>query len=450
MDFAQIITQSSYIQTSNNFYCNMKLLSSFSSKYSKSSKVIVLPSKEILAFSFPNFSFIPSNVRNSFQEAIVISTVSDNNIFADATNNWIKKHKDKNHHSLFYKEIFKALLTKKIEVVALPSLVHSTDSPGILTQLYMWNKGWKQPFSLLFPINNNTPRVSDSSRKFLMDQLSASPVFVVKNGFNEIILGHPVSRIKKSILHQPDCLGFNSTRYPQTNGPVSNGLFFFHPDDAAEFKNFLQSAAPLASEHMAIKVEPIGLHFAYKMNRNLVADTQFRFVPDLKEVGDLIFKYTRDKNLIFHKNQYYGKDFFQGQPIYMIQPITIKGKNGKLDVIKFTGINDNRDVIFTNREAAYNSWKNFIKDKPILKSINKPTLLVYNLESFLKEIELSGKDDLKKFVIITHKKAYVATKELMTLSDSNSLFKHIKLNIKPKLFFVKLWIRRLLSTLAYE
>nr|ALL97176.1 hypothetical protein [Pyropia endiviifolia] len=231
---------------------------------------------------------------------------------------------------------------------------------------------------------------------------------------------------------------------------MSTGLFFFHPDDAFEFKNFIKSVNPLAAEQMEVNVEPVGLHFAYKMNRNVFSDTQFAFIPDFKEVGDLLFKYRRNKYLTFHKDQYYGKKFFQGQPIYIIQPITLKDQNGELNTIKFTGLNDNREVIFTNIEAANKSWTNFIKNNSQLKSIKKPTLLVYNLESFLKDQERLNKKDFKKFVVVTNKKAYLAAKELVALPDSNSFFKPLKLNMKPKLFFVRLWVKRLFSTLTYE
>nr|YP_010338290.1 hypothetical protein MW410_pgp140 [Bangia atropurpurea]UNJ18240.1 hypothetical protein [Bangia atropurpurea] len=447
---AQPITQPMRIPNTNNFYCNKKLLFSINSNYRKLSEVGSIASKEDLAFALPDSSFIPLNIIKSFQEAIVISTIHDSNIFADATNNWIKKHKNKNHHSLFYKEIFKALLTKKIEVIDSQIELKKIDNKIILAQKYIWTKSWKQPPFLPGLHIKKTTIVPGSSKKFIMDQLSSSPVFVVKNGFNEIILGHPLSRIKRGPLKQAAFSFSSLLNYSKVNGPISRGLFFFHPDDATEFKNFVQSIAPSASKHMEVRVEPIGLHVAYKMNRDLHGDTQFRFIPDFKEVGDLIFKHRKSKNLIFHKNQYYGKTFFQGQPIYIIQPINVKNRNGQISTIKFSGLNDDREVIFTNLEAANKSWTNFIKTQSSLQSIKKPTLLVYNLESFLKDKELLRKEDLTKFVVVTNKDAYIETKESMALLDSNSLYKHLKLNMKPKLFFVKLWIKRLISTLTYE
>jgi len=447
---SKLLIQLKSLQISNNFYCKNQFLSSVNSNYLKLPPRQSGFSKRVLAFVLPELSSMPINVRNSLQEAIVISTIHDNNIFADATNSWVKTHKDRNHQSLFYKEIFKALLTKQIYVTNSPIDSKNIDDKIIPVQKYIWRKSFKPPQFYSSRGVYKDVNISNISTKFIMEQLSSSPVFVVKNGFNEVILGHPLSRIKRTGLKQIAFSFSNLFHQPIVTSPISNGLFFFHPDDAIEFKNFLQSKAFDTSKNMEIKIQPIGLHVAYKMNRKFITETQFRFIPDFKEVGDLIFKHQKAKNLIFHENQYYGKDSFQGQPIYIIQPISIKHPSGKISIIKFTGMNDDREVIFTNLEAANKSWANFIKTEPYLKGIKKPTLLVYNLESFLRDKEILHRKDLTKFVVVTNKSAYITAKESMIIHYSDSLSKHLKLNMKPQLFFIKLWIRRLFSTLMCE
>nr|YP_009244738.1 hypothetical protein Ppul_148 [Pyropia pulchra]AMK96980.1 hypothetical protein Ppul_148 [Pyropia pulchra] len=452
MNLAQTIAEYSSAQNSNNFYCTFEHLSPHDLNSPKSSKPNLSFSTKVITFVIPRFDFIPSNIKNSIREGVIISNIEDNNIFANSTNNWVKKHKDKNHHSLFYKKIFKALLNQKIRVVAEPIKTPEIGKEHdiLVSQKYVWGKSWQPSIISSYLKNKNNNVVSNASKKFLIDQLSASPVFVIKNGFNEIILGHPLSRIKRGGINNITYSFQNLLSQHKQAYPISTGLFFFHPDDAFEFKNFIKSVNPLAAQQMEINVEPVGLHFAYKMNRSISSDTKFTFIPDFKEVGDLLFKYRRDKHLIFHKDQRYGKNFFQGQPVYIIQPISLKDRSGKINIIKFTGLNDNREVLFTNLEAANKSWTNFIKNNSQLKSIKKPTLLVYNLESFLKDQEKLNKQDFQKFVVVTNKKAYVATKELIALPDSNNFFKHLKLNMKPKLFFMELWVRRLFSTLTYE
>nr|YP_007947747.1 hypothetical protein 450 [Neoporphyra haitanensis]AGG36996.1 hypothetical protein 450 [Neoporphyra haitanensis] len=452
MNLAQVTCNYFNTKTLNKFYCNTEYVSYGNFSHLNLSKINLPSSAKIIAFGLPQFDFIPTKIKNSIREAVVISTIDDSNIFADSTNNWIKKHKDKNHHSLFYKKIFKALLHQKIKVVTDSAKNSKIDKEKglILSQKYILKNSWKPSIMSSYFENKKNNEVANVSKKFLIDQLSASPVFVVKNGFNEIILGHPAFRIKRGVISNYTHSFSNLLKQSQPTYPISTGLFFFHPDDAFEFKNFIKSVNPLASEHMEINVEPVGLHFAYKMNRNVSSDTQFLFIPDFKEVGDLLFKYKKDKHLIFHKDQCHGKNFFQGQPIYIIQPTIFKDRSGNLNTIQFTGLNDNREVIFTSLEAANKSWTNFIKNNSQLKSIRKPTLLVYNLESFLKDQERLNKQDFQKFVVITNKKAYLATKELVAVPDSNSVLKHLKLNMKPKLFFIKLWVRRLFSTLTYE
>nr|YP_010925745.1 hypothetical protein RMC01_pgp180 [Neoporphyra seriata]WKD83977.1 hypothetical protein [Neoporphyra seriata] len=450
MNLAQIIFEYSSIKTLNKFYCNTEYISHDDFSHLKLSKRNLSSPAKVIAFGIPKFDFISTKIKNSLREAVVISTMDDSNIFLDSTNKWINNHKDKNHYSLFYKNIFKALLYQKIRVITDPIRTSEIDKVKnlIISQKYIWSKSWQPSIMLSRFENRKNLEVLNVSKEFLINQLSASPVFVVKNGFNEIILGHPAFSMKRKRFSNH--LFLNFFKQSKQTYPVSTGLFFFHPDDAFEFKNFIKSTSPLNTEQMEINVQPVGLHFAYKMNRNISSDTQFLFIPDFKEVGDLLFKYRRDKHLIFHKDQHHGKNFFQGQPIYIIQPLTFKDRSGKLTTIKFTGVNDTREVIFTNLEAANKSWINFIKNNSQLKSIKKPTLLVYNLESFLKDQERLNKQNSQKFVVVTNKKAYIATKELVAVPDSNSFLKHLKFNIKPKLFFVKLWVRRLLSTLNYE
>lgn len=452
MNLAQLITDYSSLQSSNNFYCDIKSIPLDNLSHIKSSKTKLSTSSKVIAFGTTQLNFIPTKIKNSISEAVVVSTMDDRNIFADFINEWIRKHKDRNHRSFFYKKVFKSLLHQKVRVVTSPISASELKKQRniLLSQRFIWGANLEPSAILSYFRNKKTLESSNVSNKFLIDQLSASPVFVVKNGFNEIILGYPQSSIKRGSVNHISSSNLSLLNHSNPICPASTGLFFFHPDDAFEFKDFIKSVNPLSAKNLEIDVEPVGLHFAYKMNRNLSSGTQFSFIPDFKEVGDLIFKHQKDKHLVFHKHQHYGKNFFQGQPIYIIQPIHVTDQNGNQRIVKFTGLNDDREVIFTNLEAANKSWTNFIKNHSELASVKRPNLLVYNLESFLKDKERLHKKGFQKFVVITSKDAYITTKELQAVQYSNSLFKHLKLNIKPKLFFLKLWVRRLIFALTYE
>lgn len=106
MNLAQVTCNYFNTKTLNKFYCNTEYVSYGNFSHLNLSKINLPSSAKIIAFGLPQFDFIPTKIKNSIREAVVISTIDDSNIFADSTNNWIKKHKDKNHHSLFYKKNF--------------------------------------------------------------------------------------------------------------------------------------------------------------------------------------------------------------------------------------------------------------------------------------------------------------------------------------------------------
>ena len=136
------------------------------------------------------------------------------------------------------------------------------------------------------------------------------------------------------------------------------------------------------------------------MNRTAPPRTEFRLFPDLEEVANLLTKKTYRRNLIFDKKQNHGRFHFQGQPIYIIEPVTSNIRNSsKTEVVNYyyqlpkSKNTIKYQAIFFNKDIALQAWQAFCQANPKYKLPSQPVLRVYNLEDFLKDQEQQKPDD---------------------------------------------------------
>ena len=221
------------------------------------------------------------------------------------------------------------------------------------------------------------------------------PIFAVANGFRQIVVAEPADELvinKNPIDHIHQWYSDNILAYKDKR-PAYESLFFINVEDALEYKayianKYLNYGTYDNQNHLSVLSSSLDFYY------NLIDESHprvcFRLIPDLKELGQLINEYQYYGNILFHKKQKYGKDYFQGQPIYIIEPIYSKNKENRQNhLISYSYISkDNIDLrtyksIFMNYDVALLAWKKFISHNTNYSLPSTPQILVYNLEDFL-------------------------------------------------------------------
>ena len=186
--------------------------------------------------------------------------------------------------------------------------------------------------------------------KNIQKALSSIPVYVVLNGLNEIVLTKPHNNensqatIKQTIYNY--CGAFDSSfEKRQQVG------FFFMTYSAAE--TYLQEIAKSdinGTEMVGLSIHCISLDSAYNITREYHPGTDFRIIPDLSEVKNLLTKHLTKSSIIIEDEQHQlrlrrrsvniipavGKlgrllspsssflqrsEYFKGVPIYIVQTL---------------------------------------------------------------------------------------------------------------------------------
>lgn len=187
----------------------------------------------------------------------------------------------------------------------------------------------------------------------IQDTLASVPVFTILNGHKEIVLNKPINSdsgrseararpIERTIYEY--CGAFD----PLADNHTKLGFFFFNQEDA---QNYLQEIAKSdieGTKTVGLSIHCIGLNSAYRITREHHPGVDFRFVPDYKEVKNLLKnKLSKPKLIIDDEQQqlrfrprsvnllpYLGKvgnwlvptrsflqknEYFKGVPIYIVQ-----------------------------------------------------------------------------------------------------------------------------------
>jgi hypothetical protein len=94
-----------------------------------------------------------------------------------------------------------------------------------------------------------------------------------------------------------------------------------------------------------------------------------------------------------HPKQKYSKDWFQGNPIYVLK-FHKDLKNKTIDQHSFQDSHE-KNLIFFSKEDALKAWKVFLIKKSQLPLSTKPNIEIYNLENFLLDLENSPDSSLE-------------------------------------------------------
>nr|YP_010951499.1 Ycf80 [Laurencia catarinensis]WMP12438.1 Ycf80 [Laurencia catarinensis] len=430
----------------SNLFCSKSRFNNLNPIFVSSSRLSVNQSvKESIdskrTHSLVNRNFWQMLVNKYWQETIFISL--SNSILDNSTsklkNSGFSIYQGSDYKN-FLKEFSKDLLKRNIEINAnynVKDISRVIDSNNIYIK-YKWLK-------LFYP---NLPFLQQSKLKvinnILINQDSKSfPLFILINNRQQIVLAESTE-----CLHNHNLL--LKLRHIITKNNINNkklytGLFFTNVDDAKEYLDYVNSKYSKSTRNLTVRLVPTTINLYYQLLKQSGLDVEFRLIPDLKEISELLYKYRKNKNLLFDSNQRYGLNYFQGQPLYLLKPYNLEmGINMKHSQSLYAFSKDNKvkyETIFLNYETALNAWTKY-RNK--LKNCNlpiKPQLYVLNLETFLTKSNYINKSN--KFIFIPSVKTYHFAKKyiISNLDDNKSIIKalrHYSFNFKSLCYRI-LW-----------
>lgn len=324
---------------------------------------------------------------------------------------------------------------------------------------YAWKKHlcFLQLFRSLMRPSRHSVSCNFSSNFLKMLENSNIPLFTVTNNLKQLVISEPTEAIEKKnkIKDLVYRLFYRASFSAQDQADIHESWFFVNPEDASEYKAYVATKYKRSCQHNGLNLFISGIHLYYRLNRTSTSQLQFRLFPDLTEVSKLVMSSSYRFNVEFDQNQKYGKNYFQGQPIYFIKPVFHRThKNAKKEFI-YCYYQIPKDLsktkyypIFFSKQVALSTWKKFrkamIQENLLLP--NKPVLHVYNLEDFLKDNEYNSYWMRHKFLFVPSYKVYVLIKSMQTSSQYKTK-SNIYSILSSYLFCSKIWSHRIILSL---
>jgi len=255
--------------------------------------------------------------------------------------------------------------------------------------------------------NKRSPNFPTREQKSLLSKLKQVPVYTVVNKQNELVTASTREYKNSHSLHWIQNKYNEIFFWEYDEGSVAINLFFMNKEDAASYLHEICKREPKEAENLGLKIKTIGLDVFYKLNRTSAPKTQSRLVGDLKEIDSLLTKYSYESICSMHPKQKYSKDWFQGNPIYVIK----FHKSLRNKTIAPYSYQDSyeKKLIFFSKEDAMKAWKVFLVKKSIFSLNTKPSIEIYNLENFLLDVENTPDSSLELSFIPPYK-SYVELK----------------------------------------
>nr|WCH56090.1 hypothetical protein [Calliblepharis sp.] len=406
-------------------------------------------------------NFIIKLLNTYWQETIFISSPNSlSNIYTDQLkSDGLAIYK--NQYKKFLLDFSKALAASRIEVCLSDNNTKYTNNSYLNNEIkYIWKKGlnclW--PNHLLSFLLKYYKFIKLNNKKlklFHKLQFNYLPLFTVVNNSYQMIIAEPSDELiyNKSIIDKIYQWYYHSLFTETNNQPLYEGLFFINPQDALEYKQYIQYKHTTVSIKHNLNLLTCNLSFYYQLFYKSPLKIQFHLIPDLKELGKLIYKYQYNHNISFHKKQIYNKYSFQGQPIYLIKPLMTKNKkNKKIEIVRYNYSmnkkvqNKPHEFIFLNYDIVLLAWQKFIEENIEYKLPKKPPVLVYNLEDFLNKYNDQNKQHsyMNNIIFIPSEESYNCLKSNLSLK----LQKNLQENCLHYIDIVKMLIYRIIWSLT--
>lgn len=299
---------------------------------------------------------------------------------------------------------------------------------------YSWAKSLKLKYFQL----NNLLGLSSSLKKnqhifnilHRNINLNQIPLFVISNHLGQMVISEPPTDLNvfkhfRSYSSAGNCYG-----------NIYYGFFFTNYKDAQEYLKHIARVYPISNNDL--KIFACNFNTYYKAINSFDDNIQFKLIPDLVEISDLIKKYRYYRHISFHKQQVFSKNCFKGQPLYMI-------KNGNTNIVSSISQKNMQPYnLFTlNYKEALEIFNKFKKHQLINKK-QKMNIVVYNLEDFIQNQLKLEHTNSSLFLVLPSRDSYLFTKQTQPIA-THKLF---HLNYLNTLSSISLWTKRIFWSLT--
>lgn len=329
-------------------------------------------------------------------------------------------------------KLLKDLRTRKTKVTIpnkediIPSLWNDrTIRPSVFAEVNIGDDAPQLEKPIRFPRVFQSPRSPNfptAQQKVLLDRLSRVPVYVVTTDTQNLVMAGP-REAEETFFDWLYTKYYNWFVWTEDNGPISIVLFFVNKEDATLYLHDIGKDNPKDTEKEKYHIELTGLDYFYSLNRTSFPGVQARLVADFEEVYKLVSDYIPKHLHDIHPKQKYGKTVYKGNPIYMIKPATEKKfwqRKTRLIDYKITTEDNtsyNRNVFF-KLEDAYLAWDHFCYKNRTLRLPLFPKIEIYNLESYLLDLESSDMSIVEdSYFVATQKSLKDLEQELTTMES---------------------------------
>nr|QUE30027.1 hypothetical protein [Erythrocladia irregularis] len=309
-------------------------------------------------------------------------------------------------------------------------------TPTTVSYTFLWRKDRNIPMPRNLNFLKNRIRIHNwfnLNHRFIVKNLKFTPVHIPIDNLNRHVIVRPQAEALKRRIDR--MYFFLSDRFlwkgDNLTTAIKKGFIFFNPDDALEY---LDKAMKIPSKNMRpsgqFKTVPINLGLAYKWLHNPTPRFQFRFIPDVHEIGNLMFLYRYHENINFHPSQDVDikQKRFKGVPIYSIEAFEAI-INNKPTSIEYAGkLNPFRKkckMWFTSLDGLHKAWDYFKAENSSITFPEKPPIIVYNLEAYLKDCEKVLSRECRNFRVVPSERTHYASPKL------NPIFWIMKYKVNP-------------------
>jgi hypothetical protein len=279
--------------------------------------------------------------------------------------------------------------------------------------------------------NLRSPDFPTAQQKIILNRLEEVPAYRVVTDAQEIVMATPRDVHDNNFFHWLYMRYYNLCVWTEDDGPVSLTFVFLNKEDAQLYLQDIGKSDPKSTEKINLNVEITNLANFYTSERTSSPGTKPVLLADLEEMKNIILDYIPKKLHRVHPKQKFSKTSYAGIPIYIVKPMVGKKLYKKRIVdYKITYQNTTCDKnIFFRLEDAYSAWDKFCEDNKAKKLPLIPEIEIYNLESYVLDLENSDIDAVKDNLFVatpTALKDKEQQLEIIANTDEPSLTEKVK------------------------